>query len=184
MTEQAASLARIDALVEKVTEAAEKDRATGRGRVMPSIGFYHEVPPRTASVVRDLAYEWADVEWMSARREHNALDRPMSIYEVHLGSWMHDEHGNPLTYRDLAPRLGDYVRDHGFTHVEFLPVMEHPFSGSWGYQLTGYFAPTSRHGTPQEFASSPPDGARPAPVPAGWIAARHSWWADRDPRSR
>ncbi|GAB4239335.1 MAG: 1,4-alpha-glucan branching protein GlgB [Acidobacteriota bacterium] len=116
-------------------------------------GFYAEVPPRSASVVWDLAYEWKDGEWMQERVRRNALDAPMSIYEVHLGSWMRvPEEGNrPLTYRELAPRLAEYVNRLGFTHVEFLPVMEHPFGGSWGYQVTGYFAPTSRYGTPQDF---------------------------------
>jgi 1,4-alpha-glucan branching enzyme len=90
---------------------------------------------------------------MQHRRERNALDRPMAIYEVHLGSWMRvsEEQHRPLTYREMAPRLAEYVRRMGFTHVEFLPVMEHPFYGSWGYQTTGYFAPTSRYGTPQDF---------------------------------
>jgi 1,4-alpha-glucan branching enzyme len=115
--------------------------------------FYAEVPPRTASVVWDLAYEWGDSAWLAERRRRNALDAPIAIYEVHLGSWMRvPEEGNrPLTYRELAPRLAAYVQQMGFTHVEFLPVMEHPFYGSWGYQITGYFAPTSRYGTPQDF---------------------------------
>ncbi|HWP29019.1 MAG TPA: 1,4-alpha-glucan branching protein GlgB [Chloroflexota bacterium] len=115
--------------------------------------FYAEVPPRTASVVWDLAYEWGDSAWLAERRRRNALDAPIAIYEVHLGSWMRvPEEGNrPLTYRELAPRLAAYVQQMGFTHVEFLPVMEHPFYGSWGYQTTGYFAPTSRYGTPQDF---------------------------------
>jgi 1,4-alpha-glucan branching enzyme len=117
------------------------------------VGFLHEVPPRTASVVWDLEYAWGDARWMEERRRHNAYDAPISIYEVHLGSWMRDT-GQPsrlLTYRELAPRLTEYVLECGFTHVEFLPVMEHPFYGSWGYQTTGYFAPTSRYGTPQDF---------------------------------
>ena len=117
------------------------------------LAFYSEVPPRTASVVWDLGYEWNDRRWMAQRTQHNALSAPISIYEVHLGSWMRiPEEGNrSLTYRELAPRLSAYVRKLGFTHVEFLPVMEHPFYGSWGYQTTGYFAPTSRYGTPQDF---------------------------------
>ncbi|MFI5117466.1 MAG: 1,4-alpha-glucan branching protein GlgB [Terriglobales bacterium] len=116
-------------------------------------GFYHEVPPRTASIVWDLDYEWNDDEWMRARHEHNKFDAPISIYEVHLGSWMRvPEEGNrSLTYRELAPKLADYVHDMGFTHVEFMPVMEHPFRGSWGYQVTGYYAPSARFGTPQDF---------------------------------
>jgi 1,4-alpha-glucan branching enzyme len=112
---------------------------------------YAETPPKTASVVWDLSYDWGDGEWMSGRRRHAALDRPVSIYEVHLGSWMRGEGDRPLTYRELAERLPGYAHDLGFTHVEFLPVMEHPFYGSWGYQVTGFFAPTSRYGTPQDF---------------------------------
>ena len=115
--------------------------------------FYAEAPPRTASVVRNLHYDWTDNDWMASRRESNALDSPWSIYEVHLGSWQRvPEEGNRhLTYRELAQRLTEYVRDMGFTHVEFLPITEHPFYGSWGYQTTGYFAPTSRYGTPEDF---------------------------------
>jgi len=116
-------------------------------------GFHHETPPRTGSVVWDLDYEWTDYEWMRLRHKRNAFDAPMSIYEVHLGSWIRHEFGANrwYTYREIAPRLADYVNELGFTHVEFLPVMEHPFYGSWGYQITGYFAPTSRFGTPQDF---------------------------------
>ena len=115
--------------------------------------LYAEVSPRTASVVWDLDYAWGDQAWMQDRHRHNSLQSPLSIYEVHLGSWRRvPEEGNrPLTYRELAPQLADYVERMGFTHVEFLPVMEHPFYGSWGYQTTGYFAPTSRYGTPQDF---------------------------------
>ncbi|MDR5683265.1 MAG: 1,4-alpha-glucan branching protein GlgB [Armatimonadota bacterium] len=113
--------------------------------------FRSETPPRTASVVWTLDYPWGDDAWMASRRRRNALDSAVSIYEVHLGSWMRDPSGRFLTCRELAPRLAEYVRERGFTHVEFLPVMEHPFYGSWGYQVTGYFAPTSRYGTPQDF---------------------------------
>jgi 1,4-alpha-glucan branching enzyme len=115
--------------------------------------YYCEVPPRTASIVWDLSYDWNDDKWMQERKRRNALDAPISIYEIQLGSWMQvPEDGNrPLTYRELAPKLADYVNRMGFTHVEFMPVMEHPFGGSWGYQVTGYFAPTSRYGTPQDF---------------------------------
>ena len=115
--------------------------------------FFAEVPPRTASVVWDLSYEWGDAEWMKTRARKNALDAPMSIYEVHLGSWKRvpEEHNRSLTYRELAHQLGDYLVDMGYTHVELVPIMEHPFYGSWGYQVTGYFAPTSRYGTPQDF---------------------------------
>ena len=115
--------------------------------------FYNETPPKTASIVWELEYTWGDQEWMKERRQHNALDAPIAIYEVHLGSWRRvpEESHRPLTYRELAPLLAEYVQKMGFTHVEFLPVTEHPFYGSWGYQVTGYFAPTSRYGTPQDF---------------------------------
>lgn len=114
--------------------------------------FCSETPPRTASIVRNLRYEWADDGWIASRREPNALDSPWSIYEVHLGSWRRvPEEGNRfLTYRELAQQLSEYVRDMGFTHVQFLPLTEHPFYGSWGYQTTGYFAPTARYGTPED----------------------------------
>jgi 1,4-alpha-glucan branching enzyme len=113
---------------------------------------HHETPPRTGSKVWDLDYTWGDVEWMEGRNARNRLTSPMSIYEVHLGSWMRvPEDGNRwLSYREVAPRLVEHVSRLGFTHVEFLPLMEHPFFGSWGYQITGYFAPTSRYGTPQD----------------------------------
>jgi 1,4-alpha-glucan branching enzyme len=115
--------------------------------------FFGETPPKTASIVRDIDYAWGDGEWMEKRRGSNALDGPVSIYEVHLGSWRRvPEEGNrSLSYREIAPLLADYVNRIGFTHVEFLPVMEHPFYGSWGYQTTGYFAPSSRFGAPQDF---------------------------------
>jgi len=114
---------------------------------------YCEIPPRTASVVWDLSYDWNDSEWMRERKHKNALNAPIAIYEMQLGSWMcvPEDNNRPLTYRELAPKLADYVIQMGFTHVELMPVMEHPFGGSWGYQLTGYFAPTSRYGTPQDF---------------------------------
>ncbi|MBW1923473.1 MAG: 1,4-alpha-glucan branching protein GlgB [Deltaproteobacteria bacterium] len=114
-------------------------------------GLYHEVPPKTASIVWDTAYEWGDGPWLGARRMKNGHRAPMSIYEVHLGSWKRTQDDRALTYRELAEELVPYVVDTGFTHVEFLPVTEHPFYGSWGYQTTGYFAPTSRYGTPQDF---------------------------------
>jgi 1,4-alpha-glucan branching enzyme len=112
-----------------------------------------EVPPRTGSLVWDTEYTWHDQEWMAKRDRTQALDAPMSIYEVHLGSWMRvPEEGNRfLTYRELASKLADYVNRLGFTHVELMPITEHPFYGSWGYQTTGYFAPSSRYGTPQDF---------------------------------
>ncbi len=112
-----------------------------------------EPPPRTASVVWDLEYAWRDAQWMQDRQQHNALARPWSIYEIHLGSWRRklEEENRFLSYRELASELVAYVRDMGFTHVELLPVTEHPFYGSWGYQTTGYFAPTARYGSPQDF---------------------------------
>jgi 1,4-alpha-glucan branching enzyme len=115
--------------------------------------LYGEAPPRQASVVWRLDHEWHDGEWMGERTRRNALDAPISIYEVHLGSWRRvpEERGRSLSYRELTPLLVDYVQSMGFTHVEFMPVMEHPFYGSWGYQTTGYFAPTSRYGSPQDF---------------------------------
>jgi 1,4-alpha-glucan branching enzyme len=110
-----------------------------------------ETPPLTASKVWDLAYEWGDEDWMASRGERQGLDAPMSIYELHLGSWRRSGDGSrPLTYRELAEPLIFHVQAMGFSHVEFLPIMEHPFYGSWGYQSTGYFAPTSRYGTPQD----------------------------------
>jgi 1,4-alpha-glucan branching enzyme len=114
--------------------------------------FYCEGPPRMASKVWDLWYDWGDKSWMEARKNDDSLKRPVSIYEVHLGSWRHkvEEGSEPLTYLEMAPLLADYVKSLGFTHVEFMPLMEHPFYGSWGYQTTGYFSATSRYGTPQE----------------------------------
>jgi 1,4-alpha-glucan branching enzyme len=117
---------------------------------------HQETPPATASKVWDLEYEWSDQEWMRSRKARNAYDAPMTIYEVHLGSWMRkpaEEGGawRSLSYREIAQPLVDYVKKLNFTHVELMPVQEHPFYGSWGYQGTGYFAPTSRFGTPQDF---------------------------------
>jgi len=115
-------------------------------------GFYWELSPRTATVVWDLDYEWGDVRWMENRKKRNDLSAPVSIYEVHLGSWKRAPEGADrlLGYREIAPALVDYVKEMGFTHVELLPLMEHPFYGSWGYQVGGYFAPTSRYGKPQD----------------------------------
>ncbi|MBU1237264.1 MAG: 1,4-alpha-glucan branching protein GlgB [Gammaproteobacteria bacterium] len=115
--------------------------------------FAWECPPRTASRVWSLEYEWGDGDWMARRRAANALDAPMSTYEVHLGSWRRvpEDDNRFLTYRELAEQLPAYVQQLGFTHVELMPVTEHPFYGSWGYQCTGYFAPTSRYGTPEDF---------------------------------
>ncbi len=128
-----------------------RSRSTGEELVRADpVALHAETPPNTASIVWDLDYAWGDREWLARRAETNALSAPISIYEVHLGSWMRGEGDRFLTYRELATRLGDHVEDLGFTHVELLPVMEHPFYGSWGYQTTGYFAPTSRFGTPQD----------------------------------
>lgn len=112
---------------------------------------YCEKPPHTASVVWDLDYKWKDDNWMQNRQDYNALDKPYSVYEVHLGSWKRGEHNRFLTYLELADDLVKYVKETGFTHVEFMPIMEYPYDPSWGYQLTGYFAPTSRFGKPQDF---------------------------------
>jgi 1,4-alpha-glucan branching enzyme len=117
-------------------------------------GFAAEIRPRTASRVWNLQdYSWLDHSWMANRAKNNSLNSPISIYEVHLGSWRRvpKEANRWLTYREMAPLLADHVHDAGFTHVEFLPIMEHPFDGSWGYQIIGYFAPTSRFGTPSDF---------------------------------
>ncbi len=115
--------------------------------------IYNEVAPRTASVVWDLDYTWSDQQWMKERHKHNNLQAPMSVYEMHLGSWKRvpEENNRSFTYRELAIHLVPYLKDLGYTHVEFLPVMEHPFYGSWGYQTLGYFSTTSRYGTPQDF---------------------------------
>ncbi len=114
-----------------------------------------EMPPNTSSVIWDLDYQWHDEEWMGERGLRNALHAPLSLYEVHLGSWRRvpEESNRSLTYRELAARLPGYVGEMGFTHVQLLPVMEHPFYGSWGYQTLGYCAPTSRFGRPQDFMS-------------------------------
>jgi 1,4-alpha-glucan branching enzyme len=115
--------------------------------------FRCEMAPKTGSVVWDLAYEWHDADWMRSRGRANALDAPWSVYEMHLGSWRRDpaEPKRLLSYREVAPQLAGYMKQLGFTHVELMPVMEHPFYGSWGYQTTGYFAPSVRYGTPQDF---------------------------------
>src|SRR5213593_907132 len=116
------------------------------------LGIHHETPPHTASIVWDLEYEWHDDAWMSGRASRNALTAPMAIYELHIGSWGRAwDADRPLSYRELAGPLAEYVRKMNFTHVEVMPVMEHPFYGSWGYPVTGFFAPPSRYGTPQDF---------------------------------
>ncbi|MEO8628305.1 MAG: 1,4-alpha-glucan branching protein GlgB, partial [Betaproteobacteria bacterium] len=112
--------------------------------------FYWEAPPRTASRGWKLDYQWQDGDWMSKRAARNALQAPISVYELHLGSWRRGEDNRLLTYREIAPQLAEYARDMGFTHVELMPINEHPFYGSWGYQTTGYFAPTARYGEPED----------------------------------
>ena len=123
------------------------------GEVADPFAVRAEEPPATGSVVWPLDYDWGDDDWMSRRHERQRFDAPLSIYELHLGSWMcpHDGQRRHFGYRELAPLLADYVRRLGFTHVQLLPVMEHPFYGSWGYQTTGYYAPTARYGSPQDF---------------------------------
>jgi 1,4-alpha-glucan branching enzyme len=115
--------------------------------------FYCEPPPRTASIVWEPKYKWTDQKWLDKRKALSAKPKPWSVYEVHLGSWKKkvDDNNHSLSYPELASELVRYVKEMGFTHVEFLPVMEHPFYGSWGYQLTGYFAPSSRYGSPEDF---------------------------------
>jgi 1,4-alpha-glucan branching enzyme len=113
--------------------------------------LYCEKPPHTASVVWDLDYKWKDTKWMSSRQNHNALNKPYSVYEVHLGSWRRKDGNRFLTYVEMADELVAYVKETGFTHVELMPIMEYPYDPSWGYQLVGYFAPTSRFGKPQDF---------------------------------
>lgn len=110
-----------------------------------------ETPPATASVVWQSSFKWTDKKWLNERQKEHPLQKPLSIYEVHLGSWRRGDNNRFLTYRELAKELPAYCQDMGFTHVELMPVMEHPFYGSWGYQITGYFAPSSRFGTPDDF---------------------------------
>jgi len=127
-------------------------REGGEQQKSDPYGFFAEVPPRTASIVWPLFnYQWGDGQWMEARGTKHWLSEPVSMYEVHLESWMRGPDNQRLSYRDLAHRLVEYVTRMGYTHIELMPVMEHPFSGSWGYQVTGYFAPTSRFGTPDDF---------------------------------
>ncbi|WP_159522743.1 1,4-alpha-glucan branching protein GlgB [Sunxiuqinia indica] len=116
-------------------------------------GTYSEEPPKTASVVWDYGHDWEDASWMEKRKKNNALDSPFSVYEVQLESWRRkpEEDMRPLNYQELAEELSAYVKEQGYTHIELLPVTEYPFSGSWGYQVVGFFAPTSRFGTPDEF---------------------------------
>jgi len=115
--------------------------------------IFNEEAPKTASIIWDLDYNWKDTSWMKDRYKNNSLEAPISIYEMHLGSWKRvvEEGNRPMTYRELSRHLPEYIKNLGFTHVQFLPVMEHPFYGSWGYQTLGYFSPTSRYGSPQDF---------------------------------
>jgi 1,4-alpha-glucan branching enzyme len=115
------------------------------------MAFAYELPPATASVVTDLSFDWSDDEWVAGRSAHQAHDQPISIYEMHVGSWRHAEAYRSLTWGELAEPLADHLDACGFTHVELLPIMEHPFYGSWGYQTTGYYAPTARYGLPGDF---------------------------------
>jgi 1,4-alpha-glucan branching enzyme len=113
--------------------------------------FYCETPPNTASVVKNIeGYDWKDTDWMSYRKDKNGLDKPYAVYEMHMGSWMRDSDNNFLTYTELADKLVKYLKEMNFTHVEFMPVMEYPYDPSWGYQIVGYFAPTSRFGEPKD----------------------------------
>ena len=131
---------------------AVQSRGGGLAQKSDPYAFFAEIPPKSASVVWGLAnYTWGDADWMQARGGRQWWREPVSIYEVHLESWLNGAGGASLTYRELADRLAEYVERMGYTHVELMPVMEHPFSGSWGYQVTGYFAPTSRFGTPDDF---------------------------------
>ena len=160
------------------------------------VAFAAERPPATASLTHDLGYVWGDGDWLERRRARRPLDEPLSIYEVHLGSWRRNplEGNRSLSYLELADELGDYVADLGFTHVELLPVMEHPFEGSWGYQVSGYYAPTSRLGTPDEFrafvdrlhAAGPRRHPRlgAGALPAGRVRARPASTAPRSTSTR
>ena len=141
--------------VEKGTTYKYKIQSNNGGIITEKtdpFAFYCEKPPHTASVIWDLEYKWKDSKWMETRKDHNGLDKPYSVYEVHLGSWKrHATENRFLTYLEFAEDLVKYVKETGFTHVEFMPIMEYPYDPSWGYQLVGYFAPTSRFGKPQDF---------------------------------
>ncbi len=130
-----------------------RTRAGGLRLKADPFAFQTEVPPKNASIVFDSGYEWGDADWLAHRSRRDALARPLAVYEVHLGSWRLNplEDNRPLTYAELADEVAEYVTDLGFTHVELLPVMEHPYAPSWGYQVSGYFAPTARFGPPDDF---------------------------------
>ncbi len=132
---------------------AVKSRFRGYSQMKSDpFGFSMETPPKSASIVTDMdTYEWQDQQWMEQRGNFKILERPISTYEVHLQSWRKGENNRTLTYRELATELVDYVKRMGYTHIELMPVAEHPYAPSWGYQVTGYFAPTSRNGSPQDF---------------------------------
>ena len=135
------------------TNTRSSGRTARRSRSRPTpVGFGAQHPPETASIVRDITgYGWRDGNWMETRAGRNARSAPISIYEVHLGSWRRKAHGRRISYREAAEELVGYATDMGFTHLELLPVSEYPFDGSWGYQPVGLYAPTIRHGPPHEF---------------------------------
>ena len=141
--------------IDKGTKYKYKIQSNNNGIITEKadpFALYCQKPPETASVIWDLEYKWKDKKWMDSRKDKNGLDKPYSVYEVHLGSWKRNlEQDRSLTYLELAEDLVKYVKETGFTHVEFMPIMEYPYDPSWGYQLIGYFAPTSRFGKPQDF---------------------------------
>ena len=140
--------------VERGTSYKYKIQSNNNGIITEKadpFALYCEHPPHTASIIWDLDYKWKDTKWMESRKDKNGLDKPHSVYEVHLGSWKRNSEGKFLIYIELAEDLVNYVKETGFTHVEFMPIMEYPYDPSWGYQLVGYFAPTSRFGKPQDF---------------------------------
>ncbi len=131
---------------------AVKSRYVGYSQMKSDpYGFLMETPPKSASIVVDMTYQWHDEDWMQLRAAAKPLESPMSIYEVHAGSWVRAEHNRPLSYLELADKLIPYVKKMGYTHIELMPIAEHPYTPSWGYQVTGYFAPTSRYGSHLDF---------------------------------
>lgn len=131
-------------------QIVSKNRGLKFDKIDP-FAFHFETPPHTSSIVWDLTNKWKDEKWMKTRKKYNELNCPYSVYEVHPGSWRKYPDGNPFSYKKMQEEMVPYVKEMGFTHIEFMPVMEHPYEPSWGYQVTGYFAPTSRFGTPQDF---------------------------------